>query len=118
MILAKARIAGLVGGSVPNLVRAPTGATNAAVLQTYANQSLTHKLWDIDTGDSASGATGASINVAVINGMNSRLDAGDADIVILFHDIKGVTADNLLTYLWNIRQMAKNHNCSVQFARM
>jgi len=118
LIVAKARIAGLAGGYVPTLVRAPTGATNAAVLQSYANQGLTHRGWDLDSTDSASGATMGSINVNVWQGMESRLAAGDNDIVVLFHDIKSLTADNLPTYIWNIRNTAKNANCSVLFAKM
>jgi peptidoglycan/xylan/chitin deacetylase (PgdA/CDA1 family) len=106
LIRAKARISSLSGGSVPIYVRAPGGATNTAVLQTYASQNLTHKLWDLDSADSSGGATLGSVNLAVINGMHSRLNQGDTDIVILFHDIKSVTADNLATYLWNIRAVA------------
>ena len=97
LIRAKQRIAGLQGGSVPGLVRAPYGLTNSAVLATYALQSLEHKHWDVDTTDSTPGSNFASISAALVAGLVSEISAGNTDITILFHDIHSKTADNLAT---------------------
>ena len=99
LIRAKARIAGLQGGSVPGFVRPPFGATSSAVRAIYALQNLDEQLWDVDSGDTASNPTLSSILSALAAGISVEILTGNTDIVILFHDIQQVTANNLIFIL-------------------
>jgi hypothetical protein len=101
MIRAKASIAALIGGSTPEYVRAPEGVTNETVLITYASTlvDLDHKLWDVDSTDSTTGDTVAKVTAALGAGIGARLLLEDRDLVVLFHDRIGLTANNLDVYL-------------------
>jgi peptidoglycan/xylan/chitin deacetylase (PgdA/CDA1 family) len=107
LIRAKVRIDNLQGGSTPTMVRPPHGDWNQAVLSTYADQGLTMKLWDLDSKDSLTGATTTTINTALSTGTPSAVAAsvanGSLTIVVLFHDVKSVTADNLALYMQTIK---------------
>lgn len=119
MILAKSRIGGLAGGTVPSLVRAPEGDLDPAVLASYANQNVTHQGWDVDTGDSSAGSNFASISAALVAGLTTRIIAGDRDIVILFHDIHSRTADNILAYMTIIETVTQSlGNFSVVYEKL
>lgn len=118
LIRAKAFIAGLPGGSVPTYVRAPEGVFNGTVLATYAAQNLTHKGWDVDSEDSQGGATFASIKTQLTSALQTQLALGDRDIVVLFHDVKGVTAGNLVAYLQLIKTTVASAGFPVQFAKL
>ena len=116
LIRAKARIAALNGGSVPTMVRAVELRTNPKVFDTYERQNLVHKGIDVDSKDSRSGRTVASISAALAAGIASELAQGNRKIVVLFHDIHGITADNLELYLGEIAAaVALSGNFTVQF---
>ncbi|MCB1054838.1 MAG: DUF4157 domain-containing protein [Acidobacteria bacterium] len=105
-------------GETPTLVRPPTGAFNKAVSATYAKVSLTNLLWDID------GDVGASS----LADLKARLDSADPKapgiaavaargwtgttpskpkIVVLYHDIRKNTADNIGPVIDHIRAVTK-----------
>ncbi len=119
LIRAKSRIAGLAGGAVPPYVRAVEGVVNAAVLATYADQGLVHKLWDVDSGDSTPGADFASISAQLTTQLTAEVLSGNTDIVILFHDIHARTADNMAAYIALINQLIPTlGNYTVEYEKL
>jgi peptidoglycan/xylan/chitin deacetylase (PgdA/CDA1 family) len=121
MIRAKARIAGLPGGSVPIYVRPPGGEYNSAVLASYAATQLTMKLWDVASGDDLVGANFSSITAQLNAQLNAAFNQGKTDIVILFHDIHSYTAQNLGTpngYIKQISDIAQAAGRTVSFGKL
>ena len=100
---AKTHLAG-IGGSDPELVRAPYGMTDAEVRKVYAKLKLKHLHWDIDGDPGGSHAIrklqsffdyglvalrrGSKGTFHPKTGVSSR-------IVVLYHDIRKGTADNI-----------------------
>jgi len=97
-------------GKSTNLVRPPFGQSNAAVRQTYQNLELTNVLWDID-GDAPPGN-------GTLTGLKNKLQTGVASmqarnwrgttpwnprIVVLYHDIRAATANNIGSLINEIR---------------
>lgn len=93
-----------------DLVRPPFGSSNAAVRQTYQNLGLTNMLWDID-GDAPPGNS-------TLTGLKNKVQKGIANmqacnwrgttpwnprIVVLYHDIRAATANNIGALINEIR---------------
>jgi len=120
MIQAKSRIAGLPGPTPP-YVRPPYGAWNNAVLQAYQATQLEMKLWDAKSFDDESDATFESISTHLEAELRARINGGDRDIIVLFHDVHSRTADNLGTpngYIQQIRDVAASLGYTVSFAKL
>lgn len=109
LIRAKIRIEALTGRT-PTLVRPPFGAFNSSVLNTYAAQSLTMRLWEVDSGDSHAFHTPTTPRQDSIDyihnelrngsgGIVNAVNSGNPPYVVLFHDIKGYTSEELEGHL-------------------
>jgi len=102
-----------ISRSDPSLVRAPYGKTNAEVRKVYAKLSLTHLHWDID------GDPGGSHPLEKLKGFfDSGLSAlkrgskgtfhpktgASSRIIVLFHDIRKGTANNIRDMIKHIKK--------------
>jgi len=114
LIRAKKRINTLTGGT-PAFVRPPGGAYNQAVLSTYQRVNLTIKMWDVDSTDSSPGATVESIKNALRSQITSKISAAGTKLIILFHDIKSITANNLDEFLQEIADSVEDAGYVVGF---
>jgi peptidoglycan/xylan/chitin deacetylase (PgdA/CDA1 family) len=102
-------------GATPDLVRPPFGASNAAVRNVYASLNLTNVLWDID-GDKppASNLTALKARLNSSSARDPGIPAVHArgwtattpsrpKIVVLYHDIRAATANNVGPLIDHIR---------------
>lgn len=101
---AKAAITTLTGAT-PTMVRPPFGKFNTAVSATYSKVGLTNVLWDID-GDQGKDLPLADLKARVTSGISSKVAGGwkgttplAPDIVVLYHDIKAGSANNVGTLI-------------------
>ena len=102
---AKSRINTLTGVTPP-LVRAPFGKRNAAVEKIYAKLALKHLFWDID-GDAGGSHGLAKLKQLFDSGLaalkrgakgtfhNAAGQSQSSKIVVLYHDIRKGTANNI-----------------------
>lgn len=120
MIRAKARITQATGNT-PDFVRAVegnlgTGATRTAILATYGRVNLKHVLWDIDSTDSAIGATADSVRHELTARTKAKVQAGKRTLIVLLHDRGPLTSlpATLITYLQAIQAgvVAAGHNAA------
>lgn len=117
LIRAKERIR-LLTGRMPLLVRPPYGALNPAVTDTYARQGLTLSLWDVDSGDTtacASATTNACMSARLRAEVQGKIDAGSTEIVLLFHDVKVMTAENVAVFLKVLEDAVQHRGRNARF---
>jgi peptidoglycan/xylan/chitin deacetylase (PgdA/CDA1 family) len=87
-------------GEVPTLVRPPEGVFDKDVSATYAKVSLTNLLWDMDVDqgyDRSLDFLKARIESEMLRVQRARWKptTSSPHIVVLFHDIKSGTAENI-----------------------
>lgn len=119
MIRAKSRILDLTG-QIPVYVRPPYLSYNSKVLDTYQRVSLTMQLWDVDSGDSDETC---QISVDCIKDkLTTQIQffidpyIGKQDLIVIFHDIQPITANNLGAFLKAIQDAVQHKGRNVRFS--
>lgn len=115
-------------GQTPKLVRPPFGSSDARVGKTYATLSLTNVLWDID-GDKKGANTLPALKARLesINSKDPGIPAVQArgwtgttpsapKIVLLYHDVREATADNIGDLIDHIKVVTAKSNDTATFA--
>ena len=113
MIRAKSRIAELTG-TVPRYVRPVGGNYNADVLAVYQRQQLKRIHWNIDSYDTH-GLDVSQIKERLQILLLEELEHGNNDLIVLFHELKGVTHGHIKEYMRVLQETAKSKNYSVHF---
>ena len=98
MVRAKKSLKAITGNE-PAFVRATYGITNPACMTVYQARNLNHIYWDVDSKDTAAGATKASVSAALKAETEAKLTAGVTKLIFLFHDTKLVTAQSLEAFI-------------------
>lgn len=117
MIQAKARILALTGRT-PVLVRPPYSLFNTDVLDTYTRVSLTMQLFDVDSGDTTACATAITIDCMenqLTGTIQQQIASNKPSIVVLFHDIKPMTAGYLQDLLLTIQKAVQSTGRNAHF---
>lgn len=98
-------------GHTPQYVRPTFGATDEAVLQTYARVGLTCLLWDVD-GDGGRNLDLATLRQRLRDGLVTMADRAWAgttpaapSIVVLYHDIQAGTSTSVPELIKEIRSL-------------
>lgn len=108
-------------GETPTLVRPPFGASNKAVESVYKSLSLTNVLWDIDGDKGASNLAALKKRIDSSNAKDPGIPAIQArgwtgttpsspKIVILYHDIRQGTADNIGDIIDHIKSVTSTES--------
>ncbi len=102
-------------GTIPEFVRPPGGNFNEEVTKVYNHFGLKNILWDVDSNDARKDATIQSIKEALNAGVKQAIDEKKKEIIILFHDIKTITANNLPDFMQEIANTANSKGRIVRF---
>lgn len=100
-------------GYSPTYVRPTYGATNDAVLKTYARVGLTPLLWDVD-GDGGRNLDLATLRQRLRDGLGDVADrdwkgttAAAPTIVLLYHEIQSGTSTSIPDLVVTVRNLTK-----------
>ena len=102
-------------GALPEFVRPPGSAYNNEVVRVYNHFNLKNILWDVDSKDTQEGAIVESVKSALRTGVHQAIDEKKEEIIVLFHDIKALTANNLPTFMQEIANTAKTKGRVARF---
>jgi peptidoglycan/xylan/chitin deacetylase (PgdA/CDA1 family) len=116
MLKAKQHILSAVGEKA-KYVRAVGGQLNepwsifgrGKVVATYKKCNLKHIDWDVDSHDNQKPRPAPEqVKKNLQEQVSSAILGGKREIVVLFHDINGTTADNLATYIYHLSVAARD----------
>ena len=103
-----------LNANIPRWVRPPGGHHNSSVRAIYSEKDLDLVMWDLDTEDWKSDAP-AGVLDRIDDRLTQKINAGETELVVLFHDIQENTADNLEDYLDKFDEVANREGCSIKW---
>ena len=108
IIRASSRISGLTGNT-PQYVRPTYGSYNSATEAIYAKRGLSMIMWDIDSEDATNRySAGEALAEVLRSRISKKIEQGETEILVLFHDIKPGTQSHLDDYLIAIYEGAQD----------
>jgi hypothetical protein len=108
MIRAKDAITKAIGVT-PKYVRATFGYTNADCMKVYGRRLLKHIYWDVESGDASDPPPSVdAINLKLRKETKETIQQGRFGIIVLFHDIKLITASHFLEFISTIKSSAES----------
>lgn len=114
LMRAKFRIAELTGRT-PTRVSPPSMLYHEGVLETYSRMGLKIQLWDVDGGDTTTCSTVQCMTGRLRVKTQKQVTNGKGSVILLLHDIKPITADNLETFLKAVEDAIQHMGRNVRF---
>lgn len=96
-------------------VRPVGGQTNDPVRNTYRALGLKMLLWDIDSRDSHSGYTRDRITQHLRQRIRDLANAGNREVIVLFHELDRDTRGNIEHYMANLRSSLQEAGHGIRF---